>query len=224
VIAPGPAPDPGAVRLAVPHPFVDQPLSAEVGAGWERFLVDAADAGITIVHVDVPEIDFPGLVIEATYPEAAAVHRRRFEAEPERYGPDVAERIRLALDNDMDDYLAGLAWRLRVRDAAETVLDGCDALLTPTVAALRKVIGIETIEIDGEEVFYRGLMSCFTTMANQTGQPALSLPLLQTPSPGAPPPSIQLIGRQWNEHRLLELGTMMEKTGLVGSSTPPGWD
>ncbi len=216
---PGATPAPDTVRLGVPHPWVDMAMTDEVRTAWEHFLAAAADAGVTIVPMPIPEIEFPGLVIESTYPEVAAVHRRRFTESPERYGSDVADRVRMALDTDIDDYLAGLAWRLRVRDAAEAALTGCDALITPTVAATRKVIGIDTVDVGGEDVFYRGLLSGFTTMANQTGQPALSLPISV---PGSPPPSVQLIGPRWAEHRLLELGAMLEDAGLAGSPVPPG--
>jgi len=217
---PGPTPEPHTVRLGVPHPWVDMAMTDQVRSGWDHFMAAATAAGITIVPLEIPEIEFPGLVIESTYPEVAAVHRQRFTESPERYGTDVADRVRMALDTDIDDYLAGLAWRLRVRDAAEAALTTCDALISPTVAATRKVIGVDTVDVGGEDVFYRGLLSGFTTLANQTGQPALSLPISV---PGSPPPSVQLIGSRWAEHRLLELGAMLEDAGLAGSPTPPGW-
>ncbi len=207
------------LRFGVPEQWVDRPLSTEVAEGWAAFRTMASDAGVEVVGIDLPEWTFPGLVTESMYPEVAAVHRRAFAATPERYGPEVRERIALALEADMDGYLQGLAWRRRMRSTATEALRACDVLVTPSVAALRKPIGIDTIEIEGEAVGYRLALSCFSALVNQTGLPALSVPLA---IPGTPPPSVQLIGRAWSEHRLLEIGLALEEAGIVAVPRPPG--
>jgi aspartyl-tRNA(Asn)/glutamyl-tRNA(Gln) amidotransferase subunit A len=84
------------------------------------------------------------------------------------------------------------------------------------VAALRKTIGDDSIQIDGNAIGYRAALSCFSALVNQTGLPALSLPVGVA---GSPPPSIQLIGPMWAEHRLLELGAALEQAGIV--AVPP---
>jgi len=218
VTLPGSPPPLAAVRLAVPHPWVDHPLAAEVAAGWTWFRNAVAAAGATVADIEIPEIDFPGMVSEAIYPEVAAVHRSRFAAAPDRYGPEVRRRVELAVDGDIDAYLEGLAWRRRMREAAITALRTADVLITPAVAATRKVIGVDTIEIDGESVPYRGPLSMFSALVNHMGLPALALPL---DLDGAPPPAIQLIGRPWGEHKLLEIGAALERAGVSAVRTPP---
>ncbi len=172
-----------------------------------------------MVDIDVAELDFPGLVTEAMYPEVAAVHRRRFADAPESYGPEVRARIAAALEADMDGYLAGLAWRRRIRMAAEEAMGSCDVLVTPSVAALRKTIGVDTIEIAGRDVGYRVALSCFSALVNQMGLPALSMPVA---IPGSPPPSVQMIGPMWSEHRLLELGSALEAASIATASVAVG--
>jgi aspartyl-tRNA(Asn)/glutamyl-tRNA(Gln) amidotransferase subunit A len=105
-----------------------------------------------------------------------------------------------------------------MRRAAAAALESCDVLATPSVAAMRKVIGVDTIEIDGEVVDYRAALSCFSALANQMGVPALSVPLNIA---GTPPPSVQLVGPMWSEHRLLSLGKGLEAAGVVGVASAP---
>ena len=193
-------------------------LTPDVAAGWEAFLAALAGAGVTIVDLDVPEIDFPGMVSEAMYPEVAAVHRRRYVEHPDGYGPEVRRRVESAVRAEIDPYLEGLAWRYRMREAAIAALADADAMITPPVAALRKLIGVDTIEVGGETVSYRGPLSCFSALVNHMGLPALVLPI---DTEGSPPPSAQLIGRPWGEHRLLEAGLALEAAGISGVRTPP---
>ncbi len=215
VTAPGEPAALGDITFGVPHPWVDRDLDADVAAGWQHFLEAVSAAGSRVVELDVAELDFPGRITEAMYPEVAAVHRRRFAAAPDTYGPEVRRRIAAALETDMDDYLAGLAWRRRIRLAATDAMESCDVLVTPSVAALKKTIGVDTIELAGKPVGYRAALSCFSALVNQMGLPALSMPVAV---PGSPPPSVQIIGPMWSEHRLLEVGSALEAASITAAS------
>lgn len=206
------------VRFGIPRPWVDRPVDPDVASAWRHFLAAVSDAGAEIVEFTLPEFEFPGLVTEAMYPEVAAIHRKRFAVAPERYGDEVRSRIALTLDADMNGYLEGMAWRRRMREAAVAAMQTCDVLVTPSVAAMRKVIGVDTIDIGGAQVNYRGALSCFSSLVNQTGLPALSMPVAM---PGSPPPSIQVIGPMWSEAELLGLGLGLEAAGIVAVATPP---
>ena len=218
VTVPGAPPDPSELRFIVPHPWVDRSVTPEVAAGWEWFRTTLEELGATIEDRQMPEIDFPGMVSEAMYPEVAAVHRRRFAGHPEGYGPEVRRRVELAVAAEFDPYLDGLAWRRRMREAARDALSTAHALITPAVAAHRKIIGVDTVDVGGAEVSYRGPLSAFSALVNHMGFPALALPLA---TPGAPPPSVQLIGDAWGEHRLLEAGLALESAGVSASRPPP---
>lgn len=218
VDAPAEPPALRGLRFGVPVPWTDRPLTAPVEAGWRSFLDALRACGADVLPVELSEVTFPGLVTEAMYPEVAAVHRRRFATSPESYGPEVRGRIAAALEADMDGYLAGLAWRRRMRLQMEQALDDCAALLTPSVAALRKVIGDDHIDMRGEPVGYRVALSCFSALVNQVGLPAVSLPIAVD---GTPPPSVQLVGPAWGEHRLLEIAAALERAELVAVPSPP---
>ncbi len=210
------------VRLGIPALWLETPIADDVAAGWSWFLDRVTAEGADIVELDLPELAFPGSMLASVYPEVAAVHRTRFAEKPDGYGPEVRSRIASTLDYDMHDYLDGLAWRTRITDAAERGLATVDALITPTTAIMRKVIGEDTVTLHGDPEPYRPLLSCFTAMVNPTGLPAISLPLsVDGATPTTPPPSVQLIGPRWSEHRLLELGAALERTDIIGVRPPP---
>jgi Asp-tRNA(Asn)/Glu-tRNA(Gln) amidotransferase A subunit family amidase len=92
-------------------------------------------------------------------------------------------------------------------------------LATPTVAVHRKVIGRDEADTGPDPEPARRALAWFTTLVNHLGAPAVALPLA---APGSPPPSLQLVGPPWSEHRLLEIALALEAAGIVASSRPPG--
>jgi aspartyl-tRNA(Asn)/glutamyl-tRNA(Gln) amidotransferase subunit A len=207
----GNPPAPETITIGIPHPWVDLPQTDFVAASFVAACADLQQAGFAMVDLDLPALE-PRIEIEhIAYPEVAMIHAARWHEHPETYGPDVAERVAEASEVDPRAYVAAQRWRAGVRHSAEEALTRCDFLLTPAVAATAKPIGEETIEVAGRLVSYRPQLSRFSALVNQTGLPALVLPLDRS---GTPPPSIQLIGPRWGEHRLLELGLTMERIGI----------
>ncbi|MDH3731106.1 MAG: amidase [Acidimicrobiia bacterium] len=220
VVVPQQPADLTALTIGIPHPWIDQTATDEVRTAFDTAIAAIADAGATVVDLELPVLDPPGLMEAAMYPEVAAVHRRNWQESPERYGPDVHKRMEAVFDFTMDDLLEGRRWQQACHHEASRAFARCDVLATPTVAALRKPIGVEEIEVAGEMVSYRGPLSRFTALVNHIRGPALALPL---PLSGeGPPPSLQLIGPHWSEDRLLAIGLALEDAGIVGYTQPPG--
>ena len=118
-----------------------------------------------------------------------------------------------------DTFTAALTWRSNLRMAFERVFQSVDVLITPTTATLRKEIGSELVEAGAEPEPYRPALSWFTTLVNQSGIPAIALPLAGTADAG-PPVSVQVIGPWFSEDRLLGIGLALEASGIIGF-TPP---
>ncbi len=222
--APRPAPSPGAasrleeMTFGVPHPWVDRTQADEIATAFDRALRDLVAAGATVVHLDLPAL-VPADELElSVYSEVALVHTERWKQHRDSYGPDVAERLSKVFEIDPFDFVRAQEWRARIRHTAEEALNRCDVLVTPAVAADRKPIGEENIFIGGKYSSYRPHLSGFSALVNHTTLPALAVPLDQD---GVPPPSLQLIGRRWEEHRLLEIGKALEETGVSKYRTPP---
>jgi aspartyl-tRNA(Asn)/glutamyl-tRNA(Gln) amidotransferase subunit A len=132
------------------------------------------------------------------------------------YGTDVAQRLDLAMAVTPDRYLEAHKWRSELQAAFVAAFLQADLLLTPTVGAMRKMIGEDLI--GGEH--YRTVLSWFSALVNHAGCPAIALPLA---AEGAPPPSIQLIAPWWQEDRLLAVSAALEGQGVIGFTSPPGF-
>jgi aspartyl-tRNA(Asn)/glutamyl-tRNA(Gln) amidotransferase subunit A len=111
-------------------------------------------------------------------------------------------------------YVEGQAWRARLARAFAAAFTSVDLLITPAVAASRKVIGEE--EIAGAH--YRTALAWFSMLVNHAGCPALSLPLQGS---GAPPFSLQLVAPWWREDLLLGVCAGLERDGWAGITVPP---
>ncbi|MFQ5966407.1 MAG: amidase [Acidimicrobiia bacterium] len=207
------------LKAGIPQPWLDEaPSSRSIISSFDKACADLEDLGMGIETVEEPDLTPPGMALELLSGEVAAVHRAWFEDPDRQYGPEVGERVARSLEVTADEYVAAQAWRARLRNTTRRIFDRVDLLITPTVPALPKVIGEDTMGVDGEQVHYRIVLSWFSYMVNQMGAPALALPLR---AEGAPPPSLQLIGPWWSEHQLLEIGAALEQAGMAGFRAPP---
>ncbi len=221
---PMPVQSPGApaalsgLRIGVPHPWVDRPLAPEVAAGWRSFLAGLSRAGAEMVDLAAPVLD-PAAMPRAVYAEVAAVHRGWMTTHPDRYGPALRDRLLTDMGHTADDTARAWEWRQRLVAAFERLFGTVAVLVTPTTPALRKVIGEDLIAAGADPEPHRPALSWFTNLVNQAGLPALALPLAGGDGAG-PPVSVQLIGPQWTEHRLLEIGLALEGVGISAFSRP----
>ncbi len=146
------------------------------------------------------------------------MHRPWFPRQADQYGADVAKRLWEAQEVTLDAYVQAQGWRSALRHATRALFDRVDLLATPATAVSRKLIGEDLIEVNGQAHHHRRLLSAFTSLVNQMGNPALVAPCA---SAGEPAPGLQLIGPRWGEHLLLEVGRALEEQGVVAFRPPP---
>ena len=207
------------VRLGVVSQWLAPPSSDEVTAGLQVFVDRCRDAGATLEFLDVPSLEPPDAVYRAIGPEIIAVHGERYSAHPERYGPDVGLRIEQAATATAEDLLEAQRWAAQARSViARARSDGFDALVSPTVGALTKTIGVDTVTVSGGEVPHREALSTYTAPINRIGVPALALPVVGTERQGM---SIQLVGPMWSEAELLAIGSALESSNVTAVVPPP---
>jgi len=225
LIEPVKVPDPAAgirgLIVGVPHPWVDQPVDPALRAAFDAALGRLAGLGAEIRHVEDEFVQPPGMINEAAYSEVAVVHGKWFPSRADEYSPEVADRLGPAMAVTVAASVEAKQWRLDLREHTFDLFRECDVLVTPAVAGNRKQIGSNTVVVDGTEMGYRRAFATFSALVNHAGHPALVVPIHEG---GDPPPALQLIGPDWSEHRLLELGMAMEQAGLVRFRPPPARD
>ncbi|MET3768516.1 amidase [Marisediminicola sp. UYEF4] len=98
---------------------------------------------------------------------------------------------------------------------------GVDAVLTPALALTPRPVGWYDSE-DPERNFAQQVQyTPFTSFANVTGLPAITLPVYEVA--GGIPMGVQLIGRPGGEHVLLSVGAQLERRLGWHRRHPPQW-
>ena len=99
--------------------------------------------------------------------------------------------------------------------------EGCDILVTPTMAAPPPLLGTLSTRITDLDQFMANTygLAPFTTTFNATGQPAISLPLHW--SADGLPVGVQLAGRFGADDQLLALAAQLEQAAPWFNRVPP---
>jgi len=226
------AADPGALRIAVlaRPPRDGLPIAPECEALAERTGRLLESLGHRVEHAHPTALEDPAAL--ASYVGVVACNiARAVAATGERLGralgPDDVEPLTWALAErgravSAPDFLATLENVHRFgREVAAWWEEGFDLLLTPTTAQPPPRIG--AVSSTPEEPLRAFLAAApygaFTSPFNQTGQPAISLPLGQ--SEAGLPLGIQLVAATGREDLLLRMAAQLEAAEPWAERRPP---
>jgi aspartyl-tRNA(Asn)/glutamyl-tRNA(Gln) amidotransferase subunit A len=179
------------LHLAVPEGWLSD-LDETVAAVWDK-----------VAH-GLPRIPFPSrsvlskMCMDLMDPEVGAYHRRWMVECPERYGPEILERLRSTFAVSGADYVDALNAREGLRAEVANAMAGFDAMLLPTTQSVAPLI---------QGPFDLARSTRFTRAFNFTGQPVFSLP---APSPGLPV-GIQVVGRADADAELAQIALTLER-------------
>lgn len=203
-------PDTVGLKLRVLGGYFFDTLDHEVRQRFEQAVDALRASGATI---DEGLIDHAGLTAPAymhiSFGDAAAYHARTIEAVPHLYTLPVRQRIELARYVLAEDYVRAQEVREALRREVDAALEGCQALMLPTLPIPAPVIGQTSVEISGAKHPVRALMLRLTQLFNLTGHPAISLPC-GTTSTGLPC-GLQLVGKTGATEALVAVATEVER-------------
>ena len=105
-------------------------------------------------------------------------------------------------------YLHARDVRDELTRAVDAALDGCSALVLPTLPIVAPMLGAADVTMDnGETLLVRAAMLRLTQLFNITGHPAISLPI---PGRGLPV-GLQLVGHRDRTEELLAVASACER-------------
>ena len=208
-----PEPERGPLRLGVPEPwFEDAPFHEGVRPAFEAAVVALRGLGHEVHPIDMPDVA-PSRHIIAAIEEVAAVHRP-FRMAGKHYDEVVENRIMEVEQVTPEQVVEARAWQQMLRQRFADGFATVDFLVTPTVPARAKMIGVDKI---GERN-HRAVLSYFTSIVNHALHPAIAVPLAGS---GAPPVSLQVIGPLDSDVGLIGLGRWLEDEGIARFSPAP---
>jgi aspartyl-tRNA(Asn)/glutamyl-tRNA(Gln) amidotransferase subunit A len=204
------------LRVGVPEGVLFEGLDPDVERGARAAAATFADLGAEVVEVSVPGADEANeictLMIRA---DALALHRERYEAQPELFGDDVRRRLALGEQVSGADYAAMVQrmyeWRRTVRRLFEEV----DLVLTATTST-------PAPRIDASEMIATtARLTRLTHPWSLANLPAISLPCGLTE--GGLPVGLQLGAAPWQEAVLLRAGAAYQRATDWHLRRPPAF-
>ena len=191
-----------ALKVAVPRPYFFDVLDDEVRATVEEVLARLGKAGASVAD---GRIDDTGLIVPTylnlSLPEAAAFHADVLQNTPELYSPGVRQRLEMGRGIAAVDYVRARENQHLLRQRVDTLLDGHDAIVLPTLPIPAPAIGTSEVQVGTTTHPVRLMMLRLTQLFNITGHPAISIPCGRTK--GGLPVGLQLVGRHDETERLL---------------------
>lgn len=142
-------------------------------------------------------------------PEFAEFHRPFFEKNPNGYGAEVQERLAWSFKITSDEYVRALRERELLRREVGEFFRGVDALLLPSMPCVAAPIATPMAKVNGKEHQCLWIHRPFLSPHNVTGCPAVSL-LMGFDQEGLPL-SLQIVGPEWSEGRILGIAHAYEK-------------
>ncbi|WUI02712.1 amidase [Spirillospora sp. NBC_00431] len=210
----GPVPAAGVagMRIGIPSDEYLSVADPHLLADFRTALAAAADAGAEVLRIELPDqeqvksVHWP--VLSA---EMAAYHLRRFGASEDRYAAPMKDGISAGATVTTEEYMTAQRGRPALRAKVDAALTGVDVIALPTMAVDPPELGRTEVDLDGRPEDAVAAMVRLTSLANHTGHPAISVP--PGTAPANRPAGIQLIGRHYDEQRLLSVAAGLEALG-----------
>ncbi|MCA9929975.1 MAG: amidase, partial [Anaerolineales bacterium] len=201
-------PDLTGVRLGVYRPWFEHAEPAVVAAN-EAMLAQLTAAGATVHEVEIPWLDEIRIAHAITILSEMAAGMSPYSEHMRDFG--AATRVNLAMGRAFTsgDYLQAQRLRTRALRSFADVYAQVDVMVTPTTAVTAPLI-----PANGESAGWSDLSTVtelmrFATSGNLTGLPAISVPVGYDAA--GLPIGMQLMGRHWQEHLLLQLAYVVEQ-------------
>ena len=134
--------------------------------------------------------------------EAADVHRALFPEHADEYGENVRWKLEQCFHVTDGEVETAVRLRDEYRARCDELLDGIDLLVTPTVAIVPPPADIDERDVRGRAIL-------LTYPFDVLGRPALALPCGDAEE--GLPASVQLVGRNGDDARVLAAGALLEE-------------
>src|SRR5699024_2892795 len=186
-----------------------------------RQIEDLVSQGATLKTVKIPSLAISEWTELATsLSEASAIHHRDLQNRPDDFGADIRFLFELGELFSGVDFLQAQQARRQIKQEFTAALRDVDVIIAPTLPVMAPNIGSPTAKLNGQDVDLIDNFIRFTGPSNLTGLPAMTVPVGLT---DGLPIGLQIIGRAFDEARVLKVGSIIEATNpMEGKRAPVG--
>jgi Asp-tRNA(Asn)/Glu-tRNA(Gln) amidotransferase A subunit family amidase len=186
-------------------------LTADVRAAFEDALERLR---VSDVVIEPRTVRGSEQIVEAytniSLPEAAHWHAPTLDERASDYQGPVRERLERGRTIAAVSYLRAMDRREQLRVAVDAALEGCDALVLPTLPIVAPPLGALDATMDnGDTIPVRAAMLRLTQLFNITGHPAISLPIASS----GLPVGMQLVGHRDRTEDLISISSGCARIG-----------
>jgi len=211
---------PGSLRVGIPREHFLDLVDGEVREAFDASLRILDGFGWKIEEVSIPNLRYAlGAELAILSAEASSYHREMMRV----HADDVSSDIRKQLDSGMvllaTDYLLAQRVRRIIAQEFRAAFQKVDVLATPTIPIPAPRIDQSDVQIADQTISVLSAIWRNTYPTNLTGSPALCIPCGFTE--GGLPISLQLIGRNFDELTLLQVGHRFQLETDWHSRMPP---
>ena len=183
--------------------------SADVVARCENAIKLLENAGAEKMEIEIPNLDAFRIAHAITISsEMAMAMDQYYDKHRKDFGLDVRINLAMARSFTSRDYIKAQRVRTLAKKEFQRVLNDVDVIITPATARTAPPIPNDALPNGESNLEVLTELMRFSSMANLTGLPALSVPVGYD-SEGLPV-GMQLIGRAWEESMLLRLAKVVE--------------
>jgi Asp-tRNA(Asn)/Glu-tRNA(Gln) amidotransferase A subunit family amidase len=198
------------MRLGIMKPWFEHaapPVLRSCRAGVEALRA----AGAEVVDVDIPDLKLVRPVHLVTIvAEMAAALAEHQEAHHADYGLDARFNIALGHQLSAIDYVHAQRHRTRICEHFAAAFARVHAILTPTTARTAPLLAEDALATGESNLEELEQLMRFAPVPNLTGLPAVSVPVGYDDR--GLPVGLQIMGRAWEEHVILRLAAVVERT------------
>lgn len=202
------------LRIGINEAYFFKNVDARVEKLIRARIADLEKLGAIVKPVSMPSLRYSEWTELATsLSEAAAIHHRDLQTRPDDFGGDIRFLFELGELFTGIDYLQAQQARRQIKQEFSQVLTEVDVIIAPTLPFLPPNIGDDTVDINGQKMDFIENCIRFTGPSNLTGLPAITVPA--GVSDGMPV-GLQVIGRAFDEARLLNVALAIENMKPMG--------
>lgn len=149
--------------------------------------------------------------------ESAAIHHKNLKERPEDFGDDVRLNLETGELLTAVDYVQAQQIRQQMKQEFREIFQTVDAIVAPTLPFTAPEIGQQTIVIQGQELSVDAELIRFTSPANLTGFPSISIP---AGLGNHLPVNIQFFGDAFAERKIIQVAHAFEQTNPLQGKKP----
>jgi amidase len=206
-----------AIRVGVDENYIAR-ASNDVATAITSAMRDLERIGARILKVKLPDVE-PCLSTWTTLcaSEAAAGHAATYPSRATDYGPGIRSFLELGASIRGQDYANAHMVRERFANRFQQLFDQVDVIASPSMTSA--TLPNNAMPPDASSFKEPNPLLAFTAPFNMSRNPTLSLP--GGAGNGAPPPSLQLVGRLLDEATLIRVGAAYERATEWHTQRPP---